>query len=56
MTKHKVFLLDANVLIALATPDHALNTRAAAWFRKGYTFATCPITQGALIASICVQE
>lgn len=49
MTKSKVFLLDANVLIALATPEHSLNARAAAWFRKGHRFATCPITQGALV-------
>jgi len=48
MTKSKVYLLDANVLIALATPEHSLNARAAAWFRKGHRFATCPITQGAL--------
>jgi hypothetical protein len=48
MTKSKVYLLDSNVLIALATPEHSLNTRAAAWFLKGYRFATCPITQGAL--------
>jgi uncharacterized protein len=49
MTKTNVYLLDANVLIALATPDHSLNGRAAAWFRKGHRFATCPITQGALV-------
>lgn len=49
MTKSKVYLLDSNVLIALATPEHSLNPRAAAWFRKGYRFATCPITQGALV-------
>ncbi len=49
MTKSKVYLLDANVLIALATPDHSLNARAAAWFRKVKHFSTCPITQGALI-------
>src|SRR4051812_21983370 len=48
MTKSKVYLLDANVLIALATPEHSLNMRAAAWFVKGHRFATCPITQGAL--------
>jgi predicted nucleic acid-binding protein len=48
MTKSKVYLLDSNVLIALATPEHSLNARAAAWFRKGRRFATCPITQGAL--------
>jgi toxin-antitoxin system PIN domain toxin len=44
----KVHLLDSNVLIALATPEHSLNARAADWFRKGHRFATCPITQGAL--------
>jgi predicted nucleic acid-binding protein len=49
MMKSKVHLLDANVLIALATPEHSLNARAVAWFRKGFRFATCPITQGALI-------
>ena len=49
MTKDNVYLLDANVLIALATPEHALNARAVAWFRQGHPVATCPITQGALI-------
>jgi toxin-antitoxin system PIN domain toxin len=49
MTKSKVYLLDSNVLIALATPEHSLNARAAAWFRKGHLFATCPITEGALV-------
>lgn len=49
MTKSKVYLLDSNVLIALATPEHSLNARAAVWFRKGHRFATCPITQGALV-------
>ena len=48
MTKSKVYLLDCNVLIALATPEHSLNARAAAWFVKGHRFATCPVTQGAL--------
>ncbi len=46
--KNKVHLLDSNILIALATPEHSLNARAAAWYRKGHRFATCPITQGAL--------
>ncbi len=44
----KVHLLDSNILIALVTPEHSLNPRAAAWFRKGHRFATCPITQEAL--------
>jgi uncharacterized protein len=49
MTTSRVFLLDCNVLIALATPEHSLNLRAAAWFREGHRFASCPITQGALV-------
>jgi toxin-antitoxin system PIN domain toxin len=49
MTRSKVYLLDSNVLIALATPEHSQNQRAAAWYRKGHPFATCPITQGALV-------
>src|SRR3954466_2010853 len=48
MTKSNLYLLDANVLVALATPEHSQNKRAAIWFRKGHRFATCPITQGAL--------
>ena len=49
MTKNKTFLLDANVLIALTTPDHSLHSRALAWFSSVDHFATCPITQGALM-------
>ena len=48
MTKSGVFLLDSNLLIALATPDHSLNARASAWFLKSHRFATWPIMQGAL--------
>jgi predicted nucleic acid-binding protein len=48
MTKSKVYLLDSNVLIALATPEHSQNACAVEWFVKGYRFATSPITQGAL--------
>ncbi|MDZ7640402.1 MAG: VapC toxin family PIN domain ribonuclease [Bryobacterales bacterium] len=44
----RINLRDANVLVALATPDHSLNARAAAWFRKGHRFVPCPITQGAV--------
>ena len=44
-----VYLLDANVLIALLTPDHTLHTKARDWFGAGLPFASCPITQGALI-------
>ena len=44
------YLLDANVLIALTDTDHTSHSRATSWFRQhGGTFATCPITEGALI-------
>jgi toxin-antitoxin system PIN domain toxin len=46
---NKVYLLDANVLIALSAPTHSLNSRAAAWFLQNHRFATCPITEGALV-------
>lgn len=42
-------MLDANVLIALATPDHSEHERVRRWFDQGVRFATCPISQGALI-------
>lgn len=45
-----VFLLDANVLVALADSAHVHHNAAARWFAATATpFATCPITQGALI-------
>ncbi|MEZ5353468.1 MAG: TA system VapC family ribonuclease toxin [Bryobacteraceae bacterium] len=44
-----VYLLDSNVLIALATPDHTAHKRALLWFQPGKDFATCPITEGALV-------
>jgi uncharacterized protein len=43
-------LLDSNVLIALNVGDHVLNASAVAWFTAAdEDFATCPITEGALI-------
>jgi uncharacterized protein len=47
--RNEVYLLDSNVLIALATPDHTAHQTARAWFRPEEPFATCPITQGALV-------
>jgi toxin-antitoxin system PIN domain toxin len=45
------YLLDANVLIALAWPEHSAHARASLWFgrhaRQGW--ATCPMTQAALV-------
>lgn len=44
-------LLDANVLIALGDRDHVHHVPTRRWFyaRDDAAFATCPITQGALI-------
>jgi toxin-antitoxin system PIN domain toxin len=46
-----VFLLDANLLIALAWPEHEAHNRAGSWFtrhsRSGW--ATCPFTQAAFV-------
>ncbi len=43
-------LLDSNVLVALAVLDHVHHGAAARWWSATEEpFATCPITQGALI-------
>lgn len=42
-------LLDSSVLIALVRADHVHHEDARAWLRSGTAFATCPITQGALL-------
>jgi toxin-antitoxin system PIN domain toxin len=43
----KPYLLDTNVLIALAWPNHVHHDEATAWFLRKATpaFRTCPITQ-----------
>lgn len=45
------YLLDANVLIALAWPEHSEHMRASRWFANHARedWATCPITQTALV-------
>jgi len=45
------FLLDANVLIALAWPEHDFHERAGRWFARHSQsgWATCPFTQAALV-------
>lgn len=44
-----IALLDANVLIALTLDEHLHHDPAEAWFAGVEHFATCPITQGALL-------
>ena len=43
----KAALLDVNVLVALAWPNHVRHDAAHAWFSRhaGAIWATCPITQ-----------
>ena len=49
-------LLDGNVLIALAFPDHVHASRASLWFQAiDDSFATCPITQGTLVRFVIRQ-
>ena len=45
------WLLDANVLVALALSSHLHHDRVHSWFAglDGDRFATCPITQGTLL-------
>lgn len=44
------FLLDSNVLVALVQQNHVHAQRAGAWFQGlDEPYATCPITQGALL-------
>lgn len=46
-----IYLLDANVLIAMIDPDHVHHAYAQAWFEQAVDegWATCPITENAFI-------
>ena len=46
-----MYLLDVNVLIALAWDDHVHHDRAHAWFRRlaNESFATCNVTQSGFV-------
>ena len=48
------FLLDANVLIAMAWPAHTAHDRAQRWFAKNarHGWATCPLTEMAFVRVI----
>ncbi len=47
----KTPLLDVNVLVALAWPNHAHHRPAREWFRgrSGRGWATCPVTQAGFV-------
>jgi toxin-antitoxin system PIN domain toxin len=46
-----VYLLDTNVLLALAWPNHVHHRDAVQWFqaKAGHGFSTCPLTQTGFI-------
>lgn len=46
-----MFLLDANVLLALADASHSFHVPAWSWFqpRAKFGWATCPLTENALL-------
>jgi toxin-antitoxin system PIN domain toxin len=46
------WLLDGNVLIALAWPGHQFHARASRWLGRlpdGHFIASCPVTEGTLL-------
>ena len=45
------FLLDVNILVALAFPLHSLHARAHSWFRRepDRLWASCPLTQAGFL-------
>ena len=47
----RAYLLDVNVLIALAWPEHSQHAQARAWFGKHRSkgWATCPLTQAGFV-------
>jgi toxin-antitoxin system PIN domain toxin len=46
-----MYLLDANILIAMADPGHVYHTRVQQWFhaQPGRGWATCPLTENAFL-------
>jgi toxin-antitoxin system PIN domain toxin len=43
------YLLDGNVLVALAMHNHVHRDRCVRWFQQIGPFATCPTTEGTLL-------
>ena len=43
------YLLDGNVLVAMAVRGHVHRDRCLRWFRGIGSFATCPVTEGTLL-------
>ncbi len=53
-----MFLLDANVLIAMGDTNHVHHARAQRWFhaQTGRAWATCPLTENAFIRIISASS
>ena len=51
-------LLDVNVLIALAWPNHVHHDAARAWFnrQRAHGWATCPFTEAGFVRVSCNQS
>jgi toxin-antitoxin system PIN domain toxin len=51
MKASRPYLLDVNLLIALAWPSHIHHELAQTWFRRGRRsgFRTCPVTQAGFV-------
>ncbi|MDR0627758.1 MAG: VapC toxin family PIN domain ribonuclease [Bifidobacteriaceae bacterium] len=47
--RDRVYLLDANILIPLADSGNTDHGAAITWLGRSKQFATCPITEGALV-------
>jgi len=47
-----IYLLDSNVVIALADHAHLHRSRCDSWFKTINHFALCPISEGALVRFI----
>lgn len=53
----QVWLLDGNVLVALADTEHVHHQPARSWFaQRPFPFATCPITQGTLLRMLVLTR
>jgi len=48
-----IYLLDSSVMIAASIAEHSHYKQAQSWLDQRSSFASCPITQGALIRHMC---
>lgn len=46
------YLLDGNVLLAMAIVGHVHRQRCLSWFAGIDSFATCPVSEGTLLIPV----